>query len=196
MKSVLCALVSLLLLSPGVAGAQSVIFVMDAGPAQLDTDVLRERIAEDAEREVLRMSDEASREATETLTIAWGGQGRWILRYQRGTYSAWSELSRIAPNALARSITDAAVELLRTESPGAVPAPNEGTRVAESTDDPHGTGPGHDLVDPFSIRWDPLRVAIDGELMRPFIARRGMIYHGVTDPFSEGGPVHLLDPWQ
>ena len=182
----LTALASLLsLLSPLAASAQSVVFVVDAGDARLDVSALRDRVAAETELELVALGDDASRDAAETLTVANAGRGRWVLRHQRGTTDTWLERADVAPAAVAEVLFEATTALLRA------------TRVhASPIDELYGTRAGADLMEPFDRRWDPLRTAIEGELVRPFIARGGMVYVGVADPFArDAGAVHLLNPW-
>ncbi len=170
MTRIALALASLLLL-PATGSAQSVLLVLDVGSARVDADALRERISAEADRTVVRLGDAASRDAAETLTVAFAGEDRWVLRHQRGATDTWLE----------REGMDAAIE-------------TAAALIREPED--FGTRAGADLVDPFEGRWDPLRVAIEGELVRPFIARGGMVYVGVEDPFArDGRAVHLMDPW-
>lgn len=173
------ALASVLLLSPALASAQGVLFVVDVGSARLDVDALRARVAADAGRPLVRLGEADRAAALETLTVAFAGEGRWVLRHQHGTDETWVERTGVAPEHAAEVLSAAATELLRPDAA-----------------DVYGTRAGHDLVDPFDGRWDPLHTAIDGEIVRPFIARGGMVYIGVTDPFArETLAVHLLDPW-
>lgn len=183
-RAALALTTSLLLLLPTMVSAQSVLLVVDVGSAQLDVDSLRARIAAGADRTLVRLGDEASRATDETLTVAFAGEGRWVFRYQHGTRDTWAERTGVTPEGAAQAVVEVACSLIR---------PPEG---AVHADEDYGTRAGADLVDPFDGRWDPLRVAIEGELVRPFIARGGVVYVGVADPFSRDAmAVHLLDPW-
>ena len=163
---------------PALAGAQSVVLVVDPGAAPLDVEALRARVAADSGRALARLGDEGASPAAEALTIAFAGADRWVLWHRRGAEDRWLE-RRAAADATAEVLARAAAELLRPADA-----------------DAYGTRAGHDLVDPFARRWDLLRVAVEGELVRPFVARGGMVYYGVSDPFaSDATAVHLLDPW-
>ncbi|MBX3270414.1 MAG: hypothetical protein KF729_09150 [Sandaracinaceae bacterium] len=164
---------------PALTGAQSVVLVVDAGSARLDVEALRARVSAESGRALARLGDEGASPAAEALTIAFAGAGRWVLWHRRGAEDRWLE-RRASADATADVLARAATELLR-------PA---------DADAAFGTRAGHDLVDPFARRWDPLRVALEGELVRPFVARGGMVYYGVSDPFAaDATAVHLLDPW-
>lgn len=167
-----------------MVSAQSVLLVVDAGPARVDVDALQDRIAAEADRTLVRLGDEASRSTDETLTVAFAGEGRLVFRYQHGTSDTWVERAGVSPEQQIAVAIEVAASLIR---------PPAGTAHA---DEDFGTRAGADLVDPFAERWDPLRTAIEGEIVRPFIARGGVVYVGVADPFAaDPRAVHLLDPW-
>lgn len=207
MKTTLRVLaLALLSITPAWASAQSVIVVVDPGPVRMNVRSMRADIAEASERTVVHLADEASREADETLTIARVDVGAWVLRHQRGTRVTWVERRDVAAGALRATLIGAAAELLRMDEASAeVASPPTPERVAASTEIPaepravtDGTGPGHDLVDPFAAqRWDPLETAVGNRLNEPFerAPERGGLSLDLADPFEEIHASHLSDPW-
>ncbi len=181
----LALLAAVAVLGPTRAEAQPVLAVVDAGSgewsAPLDADALRAGLAEASGRAVVGLADPRGRACRQTLTLARVSADRWVLRFDAPDAEPTFAEHPVRAEAPLDGLVGAAVALL----------------LAHGAFDARETVPGADLVNPFGQpRWDPLRVALAGQLHAVAAPREPLSYVDVVDPFRpiDRGAT-LVDPW-
>jgi hypothetical protein len=188
-------LLSVALLAPAAALAQAsegIVLVVDAGRTRLNVARLTRTLAERIERPLLRMTDEAAREAPGRLTIAFSRPDRWVLRYECHGAVAWvsdriAEARRMQPRLVSLAIDLVArvdgssrVESARRWESGDVILALQNEIVDPFAGEPLPPPP----EDPIPVLWsevvDPFRDEPRPRRQRPT----------PTDLYSE-----VLDPW-
>lgn len=109
--------VALTLLSTTPAAAQTVVLVIEAGPARVDADALRREVAEASGREVVALSDTRAAAARESVSAGSADGRLWVLRHDRDGHTAWrtteaATLARVIGELLASDWTHANGDVL------------------------------------------------------------------------------------
>ena len=201
------ALAAMMAMPAGVSAQDVLVVTIEPGPVRVNADRLRQQIAESTSLTVVGLIDERAQGADSALTIARAGNREWVLRYRSGATDVWARQT-LAPGAVRRGLVAAGRDLIargqrqapvaRATVPAAVtPAP---TPVAPHTESwvRHDV----DVMDPFAAtdHWDPLRVALDGELQDPFndpslASRPPAIWADLADPYEGLVNDGIFDPW-
>jgi hypothetical protein len=182
---------------PVAANARGpVVMVLDPGRARIGADRLLRAVAREVGRDVIRITDDRARDASGTLTIAYEGANRWLVRYDSRGLAAVTRERVARPAMLQGAIARASAQVIfQLEPPPAPAAPVTAASTGATVPPPR---PERDDMS--------LYVAWADEILDPFAGlppppRREMaIYSEVIDPFAppaarRAGWTEVLDPW-